>query len=400
MHVGAWELLVQLRNGKYARRRGLEFPPRDEHRRRASYEPRPYCARPLSGGQSLPMASAEPANEGAVLHGINDLRVEPLPFPAPAPGEVVLRVQSVGICGSDDHYLRHGSIGPFVCRAPMVLGHESSAIVHAVHESVTSLAPGDRVAIEPGVPCAACASCAGGRYNLCPDMRFAATPPVDGSLARYISHPARMCYKMPADMTFDTAALLEPLSVGIHATRRAGISLGDSVLVAGCGTVGLLSIVTAKAAGAANIVATDIDRDRLVIAKALGADEVVMVDGSTDVAKLGAKMQVDACIECSGADSSVRLCLFAARPGGVAVLVGMGKPETSLPLLDACCREVDIRGVFRYCNTYPAAMRLASKVDLSALVTHRFDLKEASKAFDAFHDRGVASLKIIIDCSA
>lgn len=346
------------------------------------------------------MASAEPANEGAVLHGINDLRIEQLPFPALAPGEVVLRVQSVGICGSDDHYLRHGSIGSFVCRAPLVLGHESSAIVHAVHPSVTSLSPGNRVAIEPGVPCAACAACSGGRYNLCPDMRFAATPPIDGSLARFIAHPARLCYKMPEGMTFDTAALLEPLSVGIHAMRRAGVGLGDAVLVAGCGAVGLLSIVAAKAAGAARVVATDIEDDRLAIAKALGADEVVAVDGSSDVTALGARLQVDACVECSGAESSVRLCLSAARPGGVAVLVGMGKPEISLPILDACCREVDIRGVFRYCNTYPIAMLIAHKVDLSSLVTHRFGLKEASKAFDAFHDHNVRSLKIIIDCSS
>lgn len=344
------------------------------------------------------MTSQGTANIGAVLHGINDLRIDPLPFPTTLDGEVILRVQSVGICGSDDHYLRHGSIGSFVCRAPMVLGHESSAVVHQVHPSVTSLAPGDRVAIEPGVPCAACETCATGRYNLCPDMHFAATPPVNGSLARFIAHPARLCYKMPDEMPFDVAALLEPLSVGIHATRRANVGLGDSVLVAGCGAVGLLSIVAAKAAGAARVVATDVDKGRLEVAKKLGADEVVAVDAETNVQELGGRLQVDACVECSGAESSVRLCLYAARPGGVAVLVGMGKPEMALPLLDACCREVDIRGVFRYCNTYPTAMRLASNVDLSPLVTHRFSLKEAEKAFDLFQSREVESLKIIIDC--
>jgi L-iditol 2-dehydrogenase len=267
-----------------------------------------------------PRRAAMPSgsNIGAVLHAVGDLRVEALDMPSPGPGQVLLRVQSTGICGSDNHYYRHGRIGDFVCRASMVLGHEASAIVAAVGVGVSSLAAGDRVAIEPGVPCSSCGVCLGGRYNLCPDMRFAATPPVHGSLARFVVHPAQFCFRMPDSMSFDVGALLEPLSVGIHATRRAGVALGHTVLVTGCGTVGLLSIVAARAAGASRVVATDVDKGRLAVAATFGAETVAVSDG-TDAKALGGTLQVDSCIECSGAEASVRLCLLACKPGGRVV---------------------------------------------------------------------------------
>lgn len=302
---------------------------------------------------------------------------------------------------SADHYLRYGAIGSFVCRSPMVLGHEASGEVVRVGSKVKSLSPGDRVAIEPGVACASCTACSTGRYNLCPAMRFAATPPVDGSLAHYISHPVRFCFRIPDALSFDTAALLEPLSVGLHATRRAGVALDSTVLITGAGAVGLCCLLAARAAGASRVVVVDIDAGRLEIAAGMGAETKVAAR-DTDAQDIGAELQVDACIECSGSEAAMRLCLFAARPGGIAVMVGMGPAEVKLPVLDACCREVDIRGVFRYCNTYPAAIGLAVKEAdaLAKLVTHRFKLEDAVEAFKAFGNRKVKSLKIIIDCSS
>jgi L-iditol 2-dehydrogenase len=341
-------------------------------------------------------------NLGAVLHGIGDLRVEEIPMPEPSQDEVLISMRSVGICGSDAHYLDHGRIGDFVCKGPMVLGHEASGVVAALGSNVTTLRVGDRVAIEPGVPCATCDTCRSGRYNLCPDVRFAATPPVHGSLAQFIAHPAAFCYRLPDSMPFDHAALLEPLSVGIHACRRAHVALGHTVLITGAGTVGLVSMVAARAAGAHRIVVTDVDEARLTVAKTFGkhgADETILINSYTDPKVLGATIAADSCIECSGAEDGVRLCIYGAKRGGTVVLVGMGKPEMSVPILDAACREVDVRGIFRYCNTYPAALALASCVDLSQLITHRFPLKHAQRAFDTFKSRECNSIKVIIDCS-
>jgi L-iditol 2-dehydrogenase len=341
-------------------------------------------------------------NLGAVLHGIGDLRVEEIPMPVPANNEVLISIRSVGICGSDAHYLDHGRIGNFVCTGPMVLGHEASGVVTALGADVKSLAVGDRVAIEPGVACASCDMCRKGRYNLCPDVRFAATPPVHGSLARFVAHPAAFCYRLPDSMPFEHAALLEPLSVGIHACRRAHIALGHTVLITGSGTVGLLSMVAARAAGAHRIVITDVDEGRLAVAKTLGAggaDETILVNADTDLNALGAKIAADACIECSGAEAGVRLCIYGAKRGGTVVLVGIGKPEMSIPILDAACREVDIRGIFRYCDTYPTAMTLATRVDFSELITHKFTLEDAPRAFETFKSRECKAIKVVIDCA-
>lgn len=343
-------------------------------------------------------SSADGENIAAVLHGISDLRVEAIEMPIAGHGEVLISMRSVGICGSDVHYLDHGRIGSFVCKGPMVLGHEASGVVLAVGPGVTSLKVGDRVAIEPGVPCGKCEQCRGGRYNLCPEVRFAATPPVHGSLARYISHPAGFCYRIPDSMSFDQAALLEPLSVGIHACRRARVGQGQTVLISGSGAVGLLALTAARGAGAHHVVVTDIDESRLEVAKGLGADETIVVQSGMDLRKVGSAIMADACIECSGAESAARLCIFAAKAGGTVVFVGMGMSEMSLPILDAACREVDLRGIFRYANTYPAALALASKLDLSSLITHRFSLREVEKAFNTFKTPSAKSIKIVIDC--
>ena len=175
------------------------------------------------------------------------LRVEERPVPAPEPGEVLIRVRSVGICGSDIHYFEHGRIADFVVESPLVLGHEASGEIVALGQGVTDLSIGDRVALEPGVPCGSCTQCRAGRYNLCPDVHFFATPPVDGAFAEYVTLPRAFAHRVPDNVSFDAAALLEPLSVGVWACQKGDVRLGTRVLITGAGPVGVMAALVARA---------------------------------------------------------------------------------------------------------------------------------------------------------
>jgi len=315
-------------------------------------------------------------------------------------------MDKVGICGSDVHYWTNGRIGDFIVKAPMVLGHEAAGVVSEVGEGVNHLKPGDRVAIEPGVPCRACDFCKSGRYNLCLDIVFCATPPVHGNLCHYYTHAADFCYKLPDHMTMEEGALLEPLSVAVHACRRAGVGIGKTVLVCGAGPIGLVCLLTAKAMGATQVIITDISAGRLEVAKSLGADHTVLVgkeDAEVLASQIGAKLgsPPDITIECSGAESSIRLGIFATKSGGILVLVGLGPAEIKIPIVNAAVREVDIRGIFRYANCYPVALDLVAsgRVNVKPLVTHRFKLEETVQAFETARTGAGGAIKVMISCS-
>ena len=224
-----------------------------------------------------PQSTVNMDNLTAILYKTGDIRLEQTDVPKPDPHQVLLKMDSVGICGSDVHYWTHGAIGDFIVRAPMVLGHEAAGVVTEVGEAVSHLKAGDRVAIEPGVPCRMCSLCKTGVYNLCPDMQFCATPPVHGNLCKYYVHAADFCYKLPDSLSLEEGALMEPLAVGVHACRRAGVCIGKRVLICGAGPIGLVNLLTAKAMGASEVVITDIAENRLEVAKSLGADHVYKV---------------------------------------------------------------------------------------------------------------------------
>ncbi|XP_065123615.1 sorbitol dehydrogenase [Paramisgurnus dabryanus] len=343
-------------------------------------------------------------NLSLVLHAKGDLRLEQRPIPEPGPNDVLLQMHSVGICGSDVHYWQHGRIGDFVLKQPMVLGHEASGRVVKVGSAVTHFKAGDRVAIEPGVPREMDEFFKSGHYNLSPSIFFCATPPDDGNLCRYYKHSANFCYKLPDSVTFEEGALIEPLSVGIHACRRAGVTLGSVVFVCGAGPIGLVSLLAAKAMGASQVVISDLSSERLAKAKDMEADFLLPVrkeDTPQELAKkvhamLGCMPQIT--IECTGVESSMQTAIYATRSGGVVVLVGLGAEMTTVPLVNASVREVDIRGVFRYCNTWPMAIAMlaAKKVNVKPLVTHRFPLEQAVQAFETTH-KGLG-VKVMLKC--
>jgi len=351
-----------------------------------------------------------PNNENltVTLYKVNDLRVELKPIPEPKDDEVLLKMDSVGICGSDVHYWMKGAIGDFVVKAPMIIGHEGAGVVQRCGKNVKTLKPGDRVAIEPGYPCRMCDYCKTGRYNLCPDMTFAATPPVDGNLRQYYCHPADFCFKIPDTMTMEEAALMEPTAVAVHSCRRAGVELGKTVLVCGAGPIGLVNVVVAQAMGATEVVVTDIDEGRLKVAKSLGATATYLVKrGKTPqecaeeiVSNFTENFKPNITIECSGAQPSICTGIYATRPGGVMVCVGLGAEHITMPIVHAAVHEIDLRGIFRYSNCYPAAIGMVAsgKVDLKPLVTHRYDLKDAIKAFETARDGTGGAIKVMLKC--
>ncbi len=286
-----------------------------------------------------------------------------------------------------------------------ILGHESAGVIIAKHPSVTHLKIGDHVAIEPDIICNACEPCLTGRYNGCLNMRFLSTPPVNGLLRRYVNHPAVWCHKI-GDMSFENGALLEPLSVALAGVERAGVKLGDPVLICGAGPIGLITLLCAASAGAEPIVVTDIDEGRLAFAKELvprvRTYKVERGVGEEDAAKgivdLAGGVQPAIAIECTGVESSVNAAVYSVKFGGKVFVIGVGKPEMQLPFMRLSTQEIDLQFQYRYANTWPRAIRLVESgvVDLSRLVTHRFDLEDAVKAFETAADPKTGAIKVQI----
>ncbi|KAH2923259.1 hypothetical protein KXW25_007082 [Aspergillus fumigatus] len=329
------------------------------------------------------------------------------------PGEVTIEVRSTGICGSDVHFWHAGCIGPMIVEGDHILGHESAGQVIAVAPDVTSLKPGDRVAIEPNIPCHACEPCLTGRYNGCLNVAFLSTPPVDGLLRRYVNHPAVWCHKI-GDMSFEDGALLEPLSVSLAAIERSGLRLGDPCLITGAGPIGLITLLSAKAAGATPLVITDIDEGRLQFAKSLvpevrtykvqfGLSAEEQANAIINVFNDGQGSGPDAlrprlALECTGVESSVASAIWSVKFGGKVFVIGVGKNEMTIPFMRLSTQEIDLQYQYRYCNTWPRAIRLVRNgvINLKRLVTHRFALEDALKAFETAANPKTGAIKVQI----
>ena len=337
---------------------------------------------------------ADHAMRAAVLTGPRAVTLEERPRPEPGPGELLIRVDAVGTCGSDVHYYDHGRIGEFVVESPLVLGHEPAGTVVAAGPGADGHRVGQRVSIEPGRPDLSCVQCRAGRYNLCPDMRFFGTPPYDGAFCEYVAVHERFAYAVPDRLSDDAAALIEPLSVGIWANRKARVGPGRRVLVTGAGPIGLLCLQAARAFGATDVVVTDVNPHRLRLARDLGASQTLDV-GETPLADAG--IEVDVLLECSGHPAAVGAAIRAVRRAGRAVLVGMGGDEIPLPLSHVQRRELEVTGTFRYANTWPDAIAMvaAGRVDLDALVTGHYGLADVEQALTA-SARDPQSVKVVI----
>jgi L-iditol 2-dehydrogenase len=329
-------------------------------------------------------------------------------------------------------------IAHFVVKEPMVIGHECAGIIEEVGGGVKHLAVGDRVALEPGISCWRCRHCKGGRYNLCDDMKFFATPPYHGSLADQVHHdhcsvysflievstnafdvamcwnlvgqsvhPGDLCFKLPDNVSLEEGAMCEPLSVGVHACRRADVGAEKNVLIMGAGPIGLVTMLSARAFGAPRIVIADVDEHRLSVAKSLGADATVKVSTSTDdlaeeIELIQAAMggDIDVSLDCAGFSKTMSTALEATRPGGRVCLVGMGHNEMTVPLTSAAIREVDVVGIFRYKDTWPLCLDFlrSGKIDVKPLITHRFGFsqREVEEAFEV-SARGRDAIKVMFN---
>jgi len=306
---------------------------------------------------------------------------------------------------SDIHFWHAGAIGPMIVEDTHILGHESAGTIIAKHASVKLLELGDRVAIEPNIICGACEPCLTGRYNGCESVLFRSTPPVPGLLRRYVNHPAVWCHKI-GDMSYEDGSLLEPLSVALAGVQRANITLGDPVLVCGAGPIGLVTLACVKAAGASPIVITDIDQGRLDFAKKFCPDvkthKVEFSHSPEDFAKsvvaLSEGNEPAVAMECTGVESSIAGAIQACKFGGKVFVIGVGKNEIKIPFMRLSTREVDLQFQYRYANTWPRAIRLlrGGVINLSSLVTHRFDLDNAVEAFKTAADPKTGAIKVQI----
>ena len=301
------------------------------------------------------------------------------------------------------HYWTHGRIGNFVVENPIVLGHESAGIVVACGEDVKSLKTGDRVAIEPGVGCNTCEDCRSGSYNLCSEMRFAAPPPYDGTLATYYKVPEECCFKLPPSMSMRDAALIEPLSIAVHCCKLAGDMQGKSVIVMGGGPVGQLCCSVARAFGADTALVADIVPSRLEFARRKGAThtyEMQQISCRENAEQLlsltGDRKGIDVVIDATGAQPCIETGIEALRRGGVFVQAGLGQPNISFPVGLICDKEAVFRGSFRYGpGDYKLAIALAGsgRVDLKGFVTEVFPFTEAQRAFETVHRKeGIKSV--------
>ncbi|GKZ25530.1 hypothetical protein AbraIFM66951_011223 [Aspergillus brasiliensis] len=351
------------------------------------------------------------SNPSCLLYGPQDARFEDRPIPTlDDPHDVLIRIAYTGVCGSDVHFWLHGGIRTHVSTThPLTMGHEACGTIHAIGTAVTTLQPGDKVAIEPGYPCRRCTPCKAGRYNLCPEMKFAADPPfVHGTLTRYFRVPADFCYKVPECIKLDQAVLIEPLAVAVHAVRLSDVRPGQKVVVFGAGTVGLFCAAVAREFGAAVVVSVDVVERRVVFAREFVGGKGMVMDGGVSVEEnaerivrecgLGEAGGADVVIDASGAEMAVQTGVFVLRKGGTYVQAGMGKRKMEFPIAEMCEKEIVAKGCFRYGpGDFDLGIDLVrrGRLVLDGLVSRVFPFEKATEAWEAAR-RG-EGIKMVIE---
>jgi D-xylulose reductase len=323
-----------------------------------------------------------------VLERQRELSLRDIDLPvSPGPGEVKIKVDTVGICGSDVHYYTHGRIGPFVVNQPMVLGHEASGTVVELGPGVTGLKPGDRVCMEPGIPDPNSRASKLGLYNVDPSVTFWATPPIHGCLTPYVTHPASFTYRLPDTVSFAEAAMVEPFAVGLQAASKARIAPGDLAVVIGAGPIGIMVALAALAGGCSRVIISDLQPQKLAIAGRYPG--VVTVDITKErladaVARESDGWGADVVFEASGSPRAYDGIFALPRPGGCLVVVGMPVEPVGFDVVSAAAKEIRIETVFRYANVYDRAIAMiaSGKVDLKPLITETFGFEESIGAFE------------------
>jgi len=327
-------------------------------------------------------------NKAAYMVELNKMEIREIPVPKPEADEVLVKVEYVGICGSDVHYFHDGRCGDFVVDGEFMLGHEAAGVVVELGANVTSLAVGDKVALEPGITCGQCEFCKSGKYNLCPDVKFLATPPVQGCYENYIAFPANMCFKLPEKMSTKEGALVEPFAVGLHAAAQGDVRMGDQCIILGSGCIGLMTLLACRACGAADITVVDIAPKRLEHAKMLGATRVINAkeaDVLEEINKLTNGAGIAKVFETAGTAETIAQTPYLVKMGGTIVLVGMSaNPEIKFNFGQIMAKEARIESVFRYRNLYPKAIAAVSGgIDIGSVATHEFAFEDIQAAFEA-----------------
>lgn len=324
----------------------------------------------------------------AVMEDIGKIGYVEREIPSPKDNEVLVKIEYVGICGSDLHYYTTGKIGNYIVEPPFVLGHEASGVVTKLGKEVKHLEVGDRVALEPGITCGVCEFCTTGRYNLCPDVIFFATPPVDGIFSEYVAHPASLCFKLPENVSSMNGALIEPLAIGFYAADQGEVKVGQNAVIFGAGCIGLMTLLALKAYGLNNITVVDILPNRLEQAKKMGATHVVNTlekNYSQRFEEITNGNGFDVAFETAGTEITTRFAIELLKKGSNLVAVGYSPSgEMTLPMSLFIDKELTMKSVFRYRHIYPKAIECVAsgKINPSDAVTNVFDFDDVQNAMD------------------
>jgi len=339
-----------------------------------------------------------------VLEGIGEISLRDIEVPGtlePADNEARIAIKTVGVCGSDVHYYKHGRIGDFVVNEPMILGHEAAGVVTAVGANVADLKIGDRVCMEPGVPDFGSRQTLEGHYNLDPSVRFWATPPIHGCLTPEVVHPAALTYKLPANVSFAEGAMVEPLAIGVYAAYKGAIRPGDVAVVAGAGTIGLMVAFAALASGCAKVILSDVAKAKLDLVA--GRPGIVTVDLNREkladvVAAHTAGHGADLFFEASGSPRAFDDLMDVVGRGGRVVLVGMPQDRVPLDVVALEVKEISLTGIFRYANVWERTLALlgSGKIDLKPLISASFPFERSVAAFERAAQQNSSDVKIQI----